>query len=120
MARDYQLYLDTIVKATRKIEGYVYDTSFHDFSRDSMCRDAVLRNLRVISASVARIPPPVRAQYPEVAWHSIEDVRGTAEAEQAGVNWELIWTTVQSTLPTLHHMLATALLHQRRHSSWAD
>lgn len=89
------------------IERYLYDTSFQEFSNDSMCRDAVLHNLLVISASVTRLPASIRAQHPQVErWTFTHDA---SEHEEPVVDWARMWDAVQHELPPLNHAIRAAL-----------
>ncbi len=57
MSRDHRLYLEDILEAAHKIEGYVGSTSFEQFSADEMRVDAVIRNLEIICEATKNLPP---------------------------------------------------------------
>lgn len=107
MSQDYLHHLKTVAKAARKIERYIDDTTFQEFAADSMCRDAVLHNLQVISASVTRLPESVRTQYAYgEGWAFGQDA---LDNEEPAVDWARVWHTVRRQLPPLNRSVTAAL-----------
>jgi len=54
--RDEKLYIDDILEAIYKIEDYIQDIDFEDFSSDQKSIDAVIRNLEIIGDVVIAFP----------------------------------------------------------------
>lgn len=48
MKRDYQLYLEDILEAIRKIERYTEGLNSEQFKKDDKTIDAVIRNFAII------------------------------------------------------------------------
>jgi uncharacterized protein with HEPN domain len=111
MSKDYRLYLEDIQKAAHKIKRYLEDTSFREFTNDSMCRDAVLHNLDIVSASIERIPADVREQHPNIEWRNLEVIGDVIAHEYFGIDWAMVWDIVQNKLPPLTHEI-TALMQE--------
>lgn len=107
MSQEDLHHLKTVAKAARKIERYIDNTTFQEFAADSMCRDAVLHNLQVISASVTRLPESVRQEHaPGEGWAFIQ---GMLEHEEPTVDWARVWQTVRRQLPPLNRSVKAAL-----------
>ena len=73
MRRTTLQYLDDILEAADRIERYTKNTSFEDFSSDTMRSDAVIRNFEVIGEAVKNIPPRSQEKIPE--YRLAEDCR---------------------------------------------
>ena len=46
--RDYKLYLDDIIEATKRIEKYTKGLALERFKKDNLIIDGVVRNLEII------------------------------------------------------------------------
>ena len=55
--RDYLLFIEDIVSSIEKIEKYIKNVSFEEFSGNDMVIDAVVRNFAVIGEAVKKNPP---------------------------------------------------------------
>lgn len=66
MPRDYKVYLEDIMEAIAKIERYVANLSFEEFTRNEMVLDAIIRNFEIIGEAVKRIPENIKEKYPNV------------------------------------------------------
>ena len=71
MPKDFRVYLDDILEASKWIESYLSGITYEQFSNDRMRIDAVVRNLQIIGEAVRRIPSEIQAKYPHVEWRKI-------------------------------------------------
>ncbi len=53
--RDEKLYIDDILETIYKIQNYIQDIDFEDFSSDQKSVDAVIRNLEIIGEATKNI-----------------------------------------------------------------
>jgi uncharacterized protein with HEPN domain len=95
------------------IGRFVKDMSFELFYQDRKTVDAVVRNLQVIGEAARALPEHVRQQYPDIPWNNIVGMRSVLVHEYFGVDFDILWTTIQVDLPPLRAQLQS-ILDERR------
>ena len=75
MSRDFKVYLEDILEASRKVREFTRGLTSADLSDDAKTLDAVIRNLEVIGEAVKRIPEDARRKSPGTAWKKIAGLR---------------------------------------------
>ena len=83
------------------IAGYVQGLSPEAFAGDRRTVDAVVRNLEVIGEAARHVPEEARAQFPEVPWADMADMRNVLIHEYFGVDLQILWKTVSVDLPAI-------------------
>ena len=106
MPRDYRLYLDDILEACRKVEGYLQGVFRDQFDGDSMRIDAVLHNLHIIGEAVKGIPDEIREEHPEIEWRKIAGLRDIVAHHYFGIDLDIIWDVTQNKLPELFRSIS--------------
>jgi uncharacterized protein with HEPN domain len=101
MPRDFQVYLEDILEAIRKVRDYTAGLTEVGWADDPKTLDAVARNLEVIGEAVKNLPEEVRAQAPEVEWKKIAGLRDILIHQYFRIDLELIWDIIQNKLPEL-------------------
>lgn len=109
MSKDSKLYLDDIAEAISKVQRYMRDVSFQQFSKDDQKVDAVIRNLEVIGEAVQRIPEEMRQKHSSIEWKQIAGLRDILIHEYFGIDKEIIWDIVQNKLPSLDASIRSLL-----------
>jgi len=109
MSRDYKLYLEDILEATRKIDNYTRGLSLQQFNQDEMRTDAVLRNLEIIGEATKNLPPELREKYPAVDWRRVAGLRDIVSHAYFNVDRNIIWDIVQNKVPDLRQYVSSIL-----------
>lgn len=103
--RSELLYIQDILNAIRNIEKYTRDMSFKKFSADQLVIDAVIRNFEIIGEASKHIPKQTKSKYPTVPWNEITGMRNKMIHEYFGVDTDIVWETIQNSLPVLKKLL---------------
>ncbi|MBM2816914.1 MAG: nucleotidyltransferase [Ignavibacteria bacterium] len=101
MKRQYLDYLNDMLELASDAIKFIEGMSYEDFLEDKKTNFAVFRALEVIGEAVSKIPVPIRSLYPTIPWKSIYDMRNKLIHEYIGVDYEIVWDTVKSSLPAL-------------------
>ena len=99
--RPIDLLLNDIRQAIDRIEQYIKNLSFDDFSDDQKSVDAVVRNLEIIGEAANRLPDEFKEKYSEVEWHKVVGLRHRIVHEYFGIDIEIIWQILHKDLPEL-------------------
>jgi uncharacterized protein with HEPN domain len=105
MPRDFEVYLEDLLKAIAKIRTYVAGVTRQSFAQDSMRIDAVVRNLEIIGEAAKMIPESIRIQYPNIEWKKIAGLRDILAHHYFEVDLDIVWDVVQNKLPELERDL---------------
>jgi uncharacterized protein with HEPN domain len=100
-SRDWQLRIHDILSAIQAIQSSTADLDFEAFAADETLVKAVLYDFIVIGEASANIPANVQAQYPNIPWRSMKDMRNVAAHEYFQVDLPTVWRTIQKSLPPL-------------------
>lgn len=99
--RDYRLYLDDILEASKRIEKYTKGAKFEKLLKDTLILDGIVRNLEIIGEAAKNIPVEVRKKYPEIEWKKIAGLRNILAHEYFGIDVEIIWDIIRNEIPVL-------------------
>ena len=99
--RDYLLFIEDILDAIRKIEKYVGNLSYEEFSNNSMAIDAVIRNFEVIGEASKNIPKKIKEKYPDIEWKEATGFRNVLIHNYFGIDVEAVWDTLLNNIPLL-------------------
>lgn len=100
-------YLLDIFRSVEVIRGYVAGQTSEQFLKDGKTQDAVLRRILVAGEAAARLTPETCAEFPGIPFHKIVGMRNRVVHDYGHVDFEIVWETVQTHLPTLFKELET-------------
>ncbi len=111
MKRDSHLYLKDILDAAESIAKFVEGMTFEEFSKDDKTASAVIRKFEIIGEATKQIPENVRQKYPSVPWREMAGMRDRLIHFYIGIDYRLVWETIQTRLPqlrsTIHGILTS-------------
>lgn len=114
MSRDPQRlpdYLGHILEAIERIRVYVENVDQNGFKESLMIQDAVIRNLEVIgeaSRNIERVHPEFAQAHPEIPFSLANDMRNALAHGYFKVDLDIVWKTVQRSLPKLYAQISEA------------
>ena len=108
--RDWRLRIEDMLDAADAIEKFVKGSDFDTFRRDRKTVDAVVRNLEVMGEA-RHVPDSIRQKFADIPWVDIVGMRSILIHEYFGVDFEILWHTVQIDVPSLVPGLKSILDH---------
>ncbi|HWB61572.1 MAG TPA: DUF86 domain-containing protein [Chthoniobacteraceae bacterium] len=104
--RDADLLLEDIHSAIGRIERYIAGLDHAKFLQDEKTIDAVVRNLEIIGEAVRWLPQEFKDQHPSVPWSQIAGLRNRIVHDYFGLDLEIIWQVLATSLPEFKQQLA--------------
>lgn len=101
MSRDPRLYLEDILEACDKIQGYIEGVTREGLPDDPMRFDAVVRNLELIGEAAGHVPKPVRDALPQASWREMVAMRNILIHAYFGVDPDVVWTAASQKVAPL-------------------
>lgn len=94
-----QTYLLHILEAIEKIQKYLGEISFEEFSSSDMIVDAVVRELEIIGEASRNLSDDFRDQHSNIPLRDATDMRNILIHEYFDVNKKVVWDTCKNNLP---------------------
>lgn len=99
--REWQFYLDDMIRFTDKIIRYTSQLDRINFNSDSIVYDATLRNLELIGEAANQIPKEIQDHYAEIPWRMMIATRNRLIHGYLGIDDDIIWSILQEDIPEL-------------------
>lgn len=103
--RSDALYIRDMKEAIEAIFAYTRGIAFDDFRLDRMRYSAVIREFEIIGEAVGKLDEHIKENFPHIAWQDIKDFRNLLIHEYFGVDLEIVWSVIQSDLPSLYETI---------------
>jgi uncharacterized protein with HEPN domain len=104
-------YLSHMLEAARLAREYVRDLNKADFLQDRRTQQAVVLNLLTIGEAAGRIVNECKefaTAHPEIPWAQMRGMRNRMAHGYFDVDLNIVWDTLQSSLPDLESLLQNA------------
>lgn len=105
-------YVGHMIDAIDRIRTYTENKSQQDFERDTLCQDAVLRNLGVLGEAAKRVlneAPSALEANSGIPFARIYGLRNQIEHGYDTVDMEIVWKVVVKEIPSLRPKLEALL-----------
>jgi uncharacterized protein with HEPN domain len=99
--KDPKPYLEHILQECDFLVEESNKITFEDFIKDPVLKCAFIRNLEIIDEAVKNLLGSFRDKYQEVPWKEIAGMRDKLIHEYFGVNYKIVWKTIQQEIPKL-------------------
>ena len=109
MKRDYRLFIEDILESIERIEEFVGDMDFEEFSRDDKTRSAVVRKLEIIGEASKNIPRRLREKYGALPWSDMARMRDKIIHWYFGINYRIVWEVIKERLPEIKPVIQKML-----------
>jgi uncharacterized protein with HEPN domain len=101
MSKDTETLLNHVLEAIEKIENYTENTSKEEFKRNVKTQDAVIRRLEIIGEAIKNLSEDFKEDNKESIWEGAAGMRDILIHQYFGVDLDIIWNTINQTLPEL-------------------
>ena len=91
-----------LLKETR---GFTYE----DFIENELLKRGCARSLEVIGEAVKNLSADFKKRYKTVDWKKIARMRDKIIHDYFGVNWDIVWATIQEKIPQLKKRIKTII-----------
>lgn len=102
-------YLEHMLEAARLAVSYVEGMEEDDFLADKRTQQAVVLNIVVIGEAATKIVKDYTDfvdQHPDIPWKNMKGMRNRIAHGYFEINLDIVWNTVQTSLPHLMKQLA--------------
>ncbi len=98
---DLILLLD-IKFAIEKINSYIVDIDYNEFSKNELIRDAVERNIEIIGEACSKISIAFQQKFNSIEWHKPISMRNRLMQGYFSVDIPMLWNTITKILPEFY------------------
>jgi uncharacterized protein with HEPN domain len=98
---EFKVYVNVILENIAKIENSFKNKEQKQFMENSELQDATLMRLQVIGESIKKIPREIKKNNKVIKWKKFEKLRNIISHKYASVDYNLIWSFVESNLQEL-------------------
>lgn len=105
MSRDWQLFLEDMIRALADVQAFCIGTDEQTFSDDLRTIYAVQRAFEIVGEAAKHIPTEVRAGHPEVEWRRVAGFRDVLAHAYFRADPALVWDAAVNKAPPLRAQL---------------
>lgn len=98
-----------ILDAIGHIKQFTENTDKQTFDNDFKLRLAVVKLFEVIGEAASSISNETQNLFPEIEWPILKGIRNILVHEYFGIDYDIIWNTIQNNLPQLKEKIVSAI-----------
>ena len=103
--REMNLLLQDIIENATMIFQFVGNSSYDAFINDKMKVYAVIRAFEIIGEASKQISPEIKSAFPLIEWQLMTDFRNLLTHHYFGIEYEILWKTINEDLPFNYELL---------------
>jgi uncharacterized protein with HEPN domain len=85
----------------RDIQKIVVYTKFDDFFEDITVNRAAAMTLQQIGELSKKLSDDVKSRFNKINWADIRGLRNRIAHDYEGINWQIVWETIEEDIPKL-------------------
>jgi uncharacterized protein with HEPN domain len=98
--------INHILDAANAIEAFTSGMSLVDFVEDDLTGSAVVKKLEIIGEAATKLSETSRNELSIIPWKDIVGMRNILIHDYIGIDYEIVWNTIDSYLPKLKTVLS--------------
>lgn len=102
-------YILHILDAIAEIREFCKGIGKEEFAKNKLVRNATIRQLEIIGEAAKLISPKFKEEHKDLPWGKISGMRDKLIHGYAGVNYSVVWDTIEKDLPELEKKLKDAV-----------
>lgn len=107
--RSDALFLDDMYAAAEALLRFTAARQLDEVATDEVLSAAILQKFTVIGEAAKKVSEALRARYPDVAWSRAVAMRNVVVHAYFGVDWSVIWSTIEDDIPELRDRIRLIL-----------
>ena len=104
-----KVFLQHILDAIKNIEDDTGGITENEFDSDRKTKDAVVRNFEIIGEAIKNLEVDLKMKHPEIPWTKPIGLRNRAIHKYFGIDYSVIWETIQNDLPEFKKQIEALL-----------
>lgn len=91
--------VEHICEAIFHIENFTQGITYEDYINNLQLRLALVKLLEIIGEAATMLSDNVRQNFSDIEWRTLKAVRNILVHEYFGINYEIIWESIQRDIP---------------------
>lgn len=94
-------YLEHIIDEIKFLVDNTRHLTFEDYLKDEILKRATTRSFEIIGEAVKSLSADFKNKHKQIEWKKIAGMRDKIIHYYFGVNWNIVWQTIEEKLPSL-------------------
>jgi uncharacterized protein with HEPN domain len=94
-------FLRHIIEECKYLISEYQENTFDEFIENGRLCRAICRSLEIVGEASSKIGPDTRAEFPNIPWREMSDIRNKIIHQYFGVDYEIVWNTIKTDIPAL-------------------
>ncbi len=98
-----------MLEAIEDILEFSNGIELETYNQNKMLRLAIVKLIETIGEASSSITDELKTEFNDIDWHVLKGIRNIIVHEYFGINYTLIWNTIQNDIPVLKKQLLNIL-----------